>query len=39
MRFFHLSDLHLGIRVNELPMLDEQRDIIIKIVKLAQENK
>ena len=28
MKFFHLSDLHLGKRVNELSMLDDQRFIL-----------
>jgi len=39
MRFFHLSDLHLGIRVNEFSMLDDQRDILIKIIGHAIERK
>jgi len=39
MRFFHLSDLHLGKRVNEVSMLDDQMDILQKIVVLAKENQ
>jgi len=39
MRFFHLSDLHLGIRVNEFSMLDDQWHIIREIVRLAKEHK
>lgn len=39
MRFFHLSDLHLGIRVNEFSMLDDQRDILIKIIGHAVDHK
>ena len=39
MRFFHLSDLHLGKRVNEFSMLEDQWDILQKIVVLAKENK
>jgi exonuclease SbcD len=37
MRFFHLSDLHLGKRVNEFSMLEDQGDILQKIVALAKE--
>jgi len=39
MRFFHLSDLHLGIRVNEFPMLDDQWHIVREIVRHAEEHK
>lgn len=39
MKFFHLSDLHLGKRVNEFSMLEDQRDILQKIVVLAKEHK
>lgn len=39
MRFFHLSDLHLGRRVNEFSMLDDQMDILQKIVVLAKEHQ
>lgn len=39
MRFFHLSDLHLGKRVNEFSMLEDQWDILQKIVVLAKEHK
>ena len=39
MKFFHISDLHLGKRVNELSMIDNQSDILQKIVALAKENK
>jgi len=39
MRFFHLSDLHLSIRVNEFSMLDDQRDILIKIIGYAADRK
>ncbi len=35
MKFFHLSDLHLGKRVNELSMLDDQRFILEQIVRMA----
>jgi exonuclease SbcD len=39
MRFFHISDLHLGKRVNEFSMIDDQTDILTKIVELAKEHK
>ena len=39
MKFFHLSDLHLGKRVNELSMLDDQRFILGQIVRLADEER
>jgi len=39
MKFFHLSDLHLGKRVNEFSMLEDQGDILQKIIVLAKENK
>ena len=39
MKFFHISDLHLGKRVNEFSMIDNQSDILQKIVLLAKEHK
>ncbi len=39
MKFFHISDLHLGKRVNEFSMLEDQGDILQKIVMLAKEHK
>jgi exonuclease SbcD len=39
MKFFHISDLHLGKRVNEISMIDNQSDILQKIVVLAKEHK
>ena len=39
MRFFHISDLHLGKRVNEFSMIDDQFDILRKIILLAKEHK
>ena len=38
MKFFHLSDLHLGKRVNEFSMLEDQWDILQKIVVFAKEH-
>ncbi|MCL2616489.1 MAG: exonuclease subunit SbcD, partial [Defluviitaleaceae bacterium] len=39
MRFFHISDLHLGIRVNEFSMIGDQRYILADIVRLVGEHK
>ena len=39
MKFFHISDLHLGKRVGEFSMTENQEDILRKIVALAKENK
>ena len=33
MKFMHLSDLHLGKRVNGYSMLEDQKYILIKIIK------
>lgn len=38
MKFFHISDLHLGKRVNEFSMIEDQKDILQKIVALAKEH-
>ena len=35
MKLIHLSDLHLGKRVNEFSMLEDQKDILRKILKIA----
>lgn len=37
MRFFHLSDLHLGLRVNGYSLLDDQREILNQILALARQ--
>lgn len=34
MKFAHLSDLHLGKRVNEYPMLEDQEYILTKIINI-----
>lgn len=39
MKFFHLSDLHLGKRVNEFSMLEDQRYILGRILDAAEEEK
>lgn len=37
MKFIHLSDLHLGKRVNEYPMLEEQEFILNEILDMVDE--
>ena len=37
MKFIHLSDLHLGRRVNEFSMLEDQRDILNKLLDIVRE--
>lgn len=37
MRFIHLSDLHLGKRVNEYQMLDDQAYILKKIINIIDD--
>lgn len=39
MKFIHLSDLHLGKRVNEFPMTEDQRYILNKITELIRKEK
>ena len=35
MKLIHLSDLHLGKRVNEVSMLEDQRDILTKCLEIV----
>lgn len=37
MKFIHLSDLHLGKRVNEISMLEDQEYILTKIINIIDE--
>ena len=37
MRFFHTADLHLGKKIYEHSMLEEQRHILGQILALAEE--
>ncbi|MDO5133769.1 MAG: exonuclease subunit SbcD, partial [Eubacteriales bacterium] len=37
MKFFHLSDLHLGKRVNAFPMIEDQKYILNQIIDLADQ--
>ena len=39
MRIMHLSDLHLGKRVNEFSMLEDQRYILDRISEMIEEEK
>lgn len=39
MKFIHLSDLHLGKRVNEFSMLEDQEYILTKIINIIDEEK
>ncbi len=39
MKMIHLSDLHLGKRVHEVSMLEEQSDILQKIIAIIDEEK
>ena len=39
MKLIHLSDLHIGKRVNEFPMIEDQKYILIKILNIIDEVK
>ena len=39
MKFFHLSDLHLGRRIHEFSLLDDQRFILNQILSLVREEQ
>lgn len=39
MKLIHLSDLHLGKRVNEFPMLEDQEYILIRILNIIDQEK
>ena len=39
MKFIHLSDLHLGKRVNEYPMIEDQEYILKKIINVIDDEK
>ncbi|HBG55480.1 MAG TPA: exonuclease sbcCD subunit D, partial [Ruminococcaceae bacterium] len=39
MRFLHLSDLHIGKRVNEYSMTEDQRFILRQILGLAEDTR
>ena len=37
MKFLHISDLHIGKRVNEFPMIEDQKYILKQILSIAEE--
>lgn len=39
MKFIHLSDLHIGKRVNEFSMIEDQRYILRKILEIIDEEQ
>ena len=39
MKFMHLSDLHLGKRVNEFSMIEDQQYILNQIAEIADREK
>ena len=39
MRFLHVSDLHIGKRVNSMSMLEDQAHILSQVVRLAREHE
>ena len=39
MKILHLGDLHLGKRVNEISMIEDQKFILDQIVTLVKEEK
>ena len=39
MKLFHLSDLHLGKRLNEFSMIEDQRYILKEIMKVINKEK
>ena len=39
MKLIHLSDLHLGKRVNEMPMTDDQAYILLQILQIIDEEQ
>ena len=39
MKLIHLSDLHLGKRVNEFPMLEDQQHILLEILGIIEQEK
>ena len=39
MKFIHLSDLHIGKRLNEFSLIDDQRYILNEILKIIKDEK
>ena len=39
MKFFHLSDLHLGMRLKNFSLLEDQKHILDEILSLAESER
>ena len=39
MKLIHLSDLHLGKRINAFSMIEDQRDILTKIIGIIDNER
>ena len=39
MKFIHLSDLHIGKRVNEISMIEDQEYILNEILQIIDDEK
>ena len=39
MKFLHISDLHIGKRINEFSMLEDQKYILDKILTIAEREQ
>ena len=39
MKFLHISDLHIGKRLNEFSMIEDQIHILNQILKIAQKEQ
>ena len=39
MKFLHTADLHLGRRLNDIPLLQDQRKVLAAIVDIAKQKK
>jgi len=39
MKLIHLSDLHIGKRVNEVSMLEDQKEILLQILRIVDEEQ
>ena len=39
MKFLHISDLHIGKRVNEFSMTEDQKYILNQILQIAQREQ
>lgn len=39
MKFIHISDLHIGKRVNEFPLLEDQKYVLSQVLAIADEEQ